>query len=407
MIGFIVSCFAYNNTGKGGHYYTAQTIFREIQKHRKATLIVIGDLLPTAVDLSIEGIQFLRVGRTIKRGDIRKFIEFIIENDIDVLHSFDTYAFLFCRQAAHFPNLRIVATKCGGPPPLFCYYPDICPDTVFSSEDQTYFERRARFFKIDTPALIPNRVGDLTEKVHGPDLKNLPAPANPDSIKIIRIARICNAYEKSIFQTIALAESLRSNGLDITVYIVGYIQDGTICERVQQALAPPDKLLTDDCYTHSASRHLHAVDIAVATGRGVMEASISDKIVMCSVSDSTHPYLLEASNATHFFKYNFSSRAPRPDISECANLEKLLNLLADRGQKKRHRRSMRAVNDRFFKVSAAGPSYLALYDRKRQARPPLVDALDRRMHRMVSIVKLGLRKLQHTWGRRVTTGFHT
>jgi hypothetical protein len=329
-----------------------------------------------------------------------------MENRIDVLHTFDTYSFLFSRLAAS-SNIRIVSTKCGGPPPIFYYYPDICPDTVFSPEDQAYFEGRARLFKIAGPVLIPNRVGDLKEAMPSSDLKDLPAPPNPDSVKIIRIARICKAYEKSIFQTIALAESLRANGLDIALYIVGYIQDVTIYKRVQQAMASSDILLTHDSYTRDASRHLHAVDITVATGRGVMEASMSGKIVLCSVNDSAHPYLMDASNVTHFFQYNFSSRAPKPAISERRNLENLMNLLASRELKERYDLNMKTVNDRYFRVATAAPTYLALYDSKRQARPSLIDALDSRIHRLISIAKLGLRKLQHTWGRRMTIGSHS
>jgi hypothetical protein len=400
MIGFIVSCFQYNNTGKGGHYYTAHTIFREIQKHRKAVLIVIGDLKPAAVDTSAEGIRFLPSGRTIRCGDITKLTDFIKENDIYVLHSFDTYAFLFCRLAAHFSTIRIVTTKCGGPPPIFHYYPGICPDTVFSPEDQIYFQRRARWFKVDSPVLIPNRVSDLNEADSPPDLKNLPAPANPNSIKIMRIARIYRAYEKSIFQTIALAEALRTNGIVVVLYIVGYIQDENIYKRIKQAMTPTDFLLSDDCYTRSASRHLKAVDITVATGRGVMEASISGNIVLCSVNDSIYPYLLDASNATHFFQYNFSSRAPKPDISEQLNLENILNLLMDNRRKEWHHRTMQTIHDRYFKISTAVPTYLELYETRRQAPLPLIDTLDLWVHRTMSVAKLGLRKLQHTRARR-------
>ena len=398
MIGFIVSCFAYNNTGKGGHYYTVHTIFREIQKHRKAVLIVIGDFKPVAIDTSAEGVRFFRVGRTIKHEHIIKLTAYLRELNIQVLHAFDTYAFLFCRLATRFSNIRMVTTKCGGPPPHFHYYPDICPDTVFSAEDQAYFQRRAGRFKVKPPLLIPNRVSEPKDMKPSPDLKELPAPANPDSIKVLRIARIYRAYEKSIFQTIALTEALRANGLAVALYIVGYIQDMNTYKRVKCAMTSSDVLLTDDHYTRHASRHLKAVDIAVSTGRGVMEASIYEKIVMCSVHDSDYPFLLDATNMAHFFHYNFSSRAPKPDISEQRNLENLLKLLKDKKQKEQYHREMKAINDRYFDISTAVPSYLRLYETRRQARPALIEALDLWVHRSVSVAKLGLRKLQYTRG---------
>jgi hypothetical protein len=68
---------------------------------------------------------------------------------------------------------------------------------------------------------------------------------------------------------------------------------------------------------------------------------------------------------------------------------------------------MKTVNDRYFKISSAVPDYLALYATQRPARPLVIDVLDRHIHRMVSIVKLGLRKFQHTRRQRGPADAHS
>ena len=87
MIGFIVSCFKYNNTGKGGHYYTALSIFREMQNYANAILIVIGDQEPAAIDVSKKDINFIRVSRWVKPKDVRKLLECVREVNIDIFRS--------------------------------------------------------------------------------------------------------------------------------------------------------------------------------------------------------------------------------------------------------------------------------------------------------------------------------
>ena len=404
MIGYIVACFKHNNTGKGGHYYTALSIFQEIQNHRKAYLVVMGDQRPTAIDFTHQGIYFIRTSRWIKHQDVTKLLHFAQENHIAVLHSFDTYAFLFCRLVGSHSGMRVVSTKCGGPKPILHYYPGICPDTVFSPEDQVYFNTRASMFKVSPPVLIPNRVKALTKHAPSPGLKKLPVPSNPGSIKIIRIARIYRAYEQSIFQAIRLTEALRLRGLSVTLYIVGYIQDKNVYGRVQKAIGSSDFLLTHEDYTTRASRHLEDVDVVVASGRGVMEAGISGKIILCSAKNAVHPYLLDVSSFPFFFPYNFSSRAVKPDISENRNLENLVKLLTDRKETARYRRNMEMINDRFFKISKAIPAYLDLYENCRAERQSLLYQIDLWIHWIISVTKLGLRKFQYTKSRDRATG---
>jgi hypothetical protein len=404
MIGYIVACFKHNNTGKGGHYYTALSIFLEIQSHRKSCMVVIGDHKPSAIDFTHPGIYFIRVSRWIKHQDITKLLHFAQKTHITILHSFDTYAFLFCRLVGSSSGIRVVSTKCGGPNPILHYYPGICPDTVFSPEDQAYFSHRASMFKVTPPVLIPNRVREPNKNVLSPEFKKLPIPSNPKSIKITRIARICRAYEQSIFQTIALTEALRSRGLKVTLYIIGYIQDENVYKRVQKAIRPSDFLLTHEEYTRCASRHLEDVDVVVASGRGVMEASVSGKIILCSAKNAVHPYLLDVASFPNFFQYNFSSRAAKPDISENRNLGNLVKLLSDKNEIARYRCNMEKINDRYFKISKAIPAYQELYDNCRADRQSLLYLVDLWIHRIVSVVKLGLRKFQYAKGRDKRNG---
>lgn len=395
MVALIVSCFQYNNTGMGGHYYTAFSVFQGIQTHVDSVLIVIGDHQPAAIDFSLTGTTFIRVSRRITQRDVKKLNIFLLNNKINVLHSFDTYAFLLSRLAKRLGGVRTILTKCGGPRPIFHYYPGFCPDTVFSPEDQAYFTRRARWFKVQPPVLLPNRVGMLPTTRQATDSQDLPPCVHSNAKKIIRIARICRAYEQSIFQTIALAASLRAKGIRVALYIVGYIQDPAVFNRVKKAMTTSDFLLTDVRYTRNASRHIDGVDLVVASGRGVMEASVLKKIILCSVKDANHPYLLDASTFSHFFQYNFSSRAGKPDIPESRNLKDIVTLLTNETGKELYCRSMRAIHDQYFNISTAIPSYLMLYKEGRVQRESWLSTLDTLIHWLISTIKLGMRKLQH------------
>jgi len=396
LIGFVVACFRFNNTGRGGHYYSALTVFNEIRKRRRAALIVVGDQRPAAIDTSAPGIHYVHTGRMVCGSDVDLLVDLVSQHGIGVLHAFDAYAFLFSRLAARRMDLRVVATKCGGPTPRFRYYPGLSPDTVFSPEDYEFFRRRAARFRMPPPVLLPNRVAEPVQRSEPQGTVGLPDPVPQGAVRIIRIARICQAYEQSILQTVSLANALRSKGMDVTVYVVGYLEDRRVFERVRNAVHASDYVLTDDRHTLGASRYLQAVDIAVASGRGVMEASISRKIVLCSVTGSALPYLLDAESASHFLHYNFSSRAPKPPISQQSNLDRIAQLIADEAYRAQHLERMEPIVDRYFRISEAVSSYLSLYDAKRVVRHPVFEALDARIHWLVAVLRLGRRKLRQT-----------
>lgn len=395
MIAYMVACFKYNNTGMGGHYYTAFSIFSEMKKHERAVLIVLGDLKPAAIDFSAADVYYIPVSRWLRRSDFHNLYEFIMEKEAIVLHSFDTYSFLFARIIGQFANVRVVSTKCGGPRPLFHYFPRVCPDTVFSPEEIDYFKRRVHFFKLPPPVLLPNRVVGMPGKPAKPECAELPYVKNSDSIKIIRIARMCHAYEASIINSFALAKLLRKRGFDVVLYIVGFIQDYSVLTRIKRIQTVSDYILTDDCYTRNASRHIGGVDIVVATGRGVMEACLSEKIICCPVKGSNVPYLMDAKNFYHFFYYNFSPRAGKLKKRDDGNIDEISNLLKNKKKFWKYCQDMKSIHRKYFDISYVVSDYIKIYNEERFKKKSLVNIIDLFIHLLMSISKLGIRKIQH------------
>jgi hypothetical protein len=394
LIAFIVSSFKYNNTGLGGHYYTAFSIYNEIAKQMPASLIVIGDLKPPAIDFSKNGVLFLKVSRKLLIKDFKFFYQLTVKLGSNILHAFDPYAFLFARMIGQFTNIKVFATKCGGPKPEMGYYPRICPDIIFSNEDQHYFKKRASLFNVPTPVLLPNRISScvLTKQEHG--IAKLPGIDDAHSIKIIRIARIYKAYEKSIFQTIELSRALRNRGLKVILYIVGYLQDNSVFQRVLKQISKNDYLLTEDAYTQNASRHLQHVDIVVASGRGVMEACYSGKIICCSVCDSDLPFILDADNFDDFFYHNFSSRTSKPNIDSQENIGRITELINQKEKLERYRHRMEILQKKYFDIATVIPTYLELYTMDRFKKNSFINLIDLAFHLLISIAKLTIREIQ-------------
>ncbi len=372
------------------------TVFKGISNVTQCEMIVIGDSAPGAVDFSLKGIHYLKVGRTVSKKDTAQIKKFIESRNVTTVHCIHDYAVCYLRDVCRIYKIPLVTTKCGGPRPGFHYYPRISPEIVFSPADKSYFENRALFFRRPVPRLIPNRVLEEPGKFDSRGLAELPVSSEDHSLKILRVARICEAYKESFMQTLALAKALRLLGIAVSVYLVGILQDRNVYGRIEKQLTENDHLLTDDTYTRTGARHIGKVDVVVGTGRSVMEACAQRKIVLCTVSDCTYPVLLTKDNFQYFYAENFSPRVKKlPEWNGEKPVECLAELINNTNAMAHYPEQMRNIYDQYFNFASVTGEYLDIYTGAESDFGSLLMRIDSILHKNITRIKLLGRQILH------------
>lgn len=307
---FTITC---NNqsgyTGRGGHYYSLVTIAEAlVRSGMKCQILVIGrEESPVISQSGVPNFFVYYNGINLKsaRKKIRKVV---VEGKISVIHSFDSYSYIVCGRLKNV-KIKRVLTKCGGANPGSGF--PIPSNLILFSKENLEYVKNKRWFSRTKVHLIPNRVKRLSINYNRCDDLRSRLKLKDNTLILMRIARICAAYEGSFKQTFALARLLEMKlGKDVSVVAIGKIQDHTVYERLKIVSGAYDFIITNEEYTYLASDFLGMADFVVATGRGVMEACGLGKIVYVPVAEGNGllPVPLTHENFDSLFYYNFSPR---------------------------------------------------------------------------------------------------
>jgi hypothetical protein len=225
----------------------------------------------------------------------------------DILHAFDSKSLFVARSLSIFSNTRIIFTKCGGPNGS-AFIPAVDTTIFFSKENWDH----AHMFDSygGKKLLIPNRVKQST--IDHDFCESFLVNYNLRDVPILmRISRFNPYYERTFFQTLALAGVLCKDIPDLAVVIVGSVQSESFYLKFKEHIATLSFriiLVTEEKFTLQASRLLPLAKVVVATGRGVMEACSFGKIVFCPVMNSDFPVKLTRRTFKTLFEFNFSER---------------------------------------------------------------------------------------------------
>lgn len=345
---FVISSWGH---GRGGHFYSLKTI-RDAMAIDSVVLNV--GATPSPVFGGGRNVLFLGI-QSGYFSSVRKACEYIRKEGVTHLHSFDVDAYLFASYLSNLCGLPLVNTKPGGPSPRF-FYPLAKYQTVFSSEDYECFKNR-RLGKSKKLELISNRVsgfecddvlvGRVRREVGG-------------RLVLLRIARIGNAYKRSICQTIALAAALQKRGIQIVPVIVGVIQDRDVYESVLPEIeAAGGLVLSDEQYTLNAKKMLRCGDFVVGTGRSLMEASFTESILLAPTGDGEFPLLIGEGNYEEFKYSNFSGRGIVN--SDHTIVEDMATIIEDEVERKRRLMFVENIRNRDFDVRGGVAQYLRFY----------------------------------------------
>lgn len=358
---FMISNINTRSNGNGGHYYSLISTASALSELIDISILNIGTNKSIALEDSA-----LRVTNIVSNKNtiisilslIKRSRAFFKNEKFDVIHAFDDLAFFFGRINSSRYKIPIVLTKCGGPNPKL-YYPNSKDLILFSQENLNYFKGNKRF-KNSNIYLIPNRINNVyQDKSRISKLINKYDLESYDFV-LLRIARIGNAYKKSIDQIIEVKKKM-STDISSAVLIIGSIESREVYEEINKYEVPDLFIETDEIFTKKASELISVADIVLGTGRSFMEASILSKLMLAPIKNSDYPVIVDVHNFNLLASFNFS---PRTNLKSFSRNKEIIKMNAILKNKDILHDFITEHDDLFktkFQLSFVSEEYLSIY----------------------------------------------
>jgi glycosyltransferase involved in cell wall biosynthesis len=251
-----------------------------------------------------------------------------------------------------------VLTKCGGPNPKF-YYPKSKNLITYSEENFRYFKSKKKYKKSNI-YLIPNRVTYSKQDEERIGELNSTYRLGGYDYVFLRIARIGNAYKKTIKQLLNLHEKLAKDFRCCTL-IIGSIEDETVYKDLKKNQQEHVHFITENKYTIKANELIDVADVVLGTGRSFMEAAIQKKLMLATIANSDYPILVNEDNFKQLSGFNFSPRAIINDSNEQKTLSAIQNVLSAKNQYKEFVQLNIKMFNSSFKVDEVVGKYIDIY----------------------------------------------
>lgn len=357
--------------GRGGHFHSLNHISKKIGEEHDVKIISFGpgksDIIESNTHfirhIDFNGLNLIKLRKIIKH-------EILIFKP-DIIHCFDVVCYNVVRLFITSRKFKIVLNKCGGANPT--NFPHVKNLILFSLENQEWFKNNSKF-KNTNIHLIPNRVKPLQLK---PDFK--PIEKNPGDFIFMRICRIGLAYKKSIKDAINLISLLlKSNIPNVKLYIIGVVENNEVYEELKNnTLVNSGHIvfLTEEEYTHEASKMLYLADVVIGTGRGLMEAASLGKPLLAIDKNGKIPVLLNDLNFNDAFKTNFSERNIFYKFNNEDNIKSILQLINDKDCYKANSSFVLHSFKEYFSLEKAKEAYSAAYNESKTSKRKLISDL--------------------------------
>lgn len=301
---FIVTTYQ----GTGGHYYSLCTTAKMLCSCYDVTILNIGERLSPVVEKSGLQYKFSYFNFRNYHSIWRVIYNFIIENDIEIVHCFDVTAYLAAIVPAYKTIIPVVLTKCGGNVPGRFSYPKIDNIILYTREDESYFKIHAKYKNTHT-YFIPNRVSLF--ECNQNRINALIGEYKLSGKRIImRIGRISHYYEKTAIQTINLVRDLHQIDKRFVLLLIGNAPEQDALNRIKGVISDKEYifLITNSRFTLDAKELLDAAECVVGTGRSFMEACHRNKKMLAPCKNTNYPILVTDDNFEDVFAHNFSER---------------------------------------------------------------------------------------------------
>lgn len=345
--------------GNGGHFYDLITVTEELQKNIKILNVnicrneskVLNSSKIKLINLKFNVFNFLFV--------LKKLICIIKNNKITHVNCYDLNAFSFANILNIFMKIKIIYTKCGGPNPIG-YYPSIDNLIIMSKENYDFFDKKEKFKKTHK-VLIPNRVDYLNRDEER--ILKLKKVIGKSGKVILRISRITNHYETTLFQAVNLYNNLNKNNINVKLIILGVVQNKELLYKLKNAVIKKENafFITDNYFTHKASEIIPIADFVLGTGRGIMEASYFNKNLLTPLKNEKYPILINKNNFKELFATNFSPRNIVTNYNERENIDTIEKCFTNDKYNDENISFVKSIHENFFDIKNSSSKYYDFY----------------------------------------------
>lgn len=345
--------------GNGGHFYDLITVTEELQQNIE--ILNLNICRNESKVLNSSKINLINLKFTIYNlfYVLKKIRTIIKENKITHVNCYDLNAFSFANIINIYTKTKIIYTKCGGPNPSG-YYPMIDNLLVMSKENFLFFDKKEKYKNINK-ILIPNRVNYLNSDEER--ISKLKKIIGESQKVILRISRITEHYETTLFQTINLYNHLIKSKKNVKLIIIGVVQNIELLERLKNAVIYKENafFINDDYYTHKASELLPIADFVVGTGRGIMEASFFNKNLLTPLKEEEFPVLINKNNFQELYATNFSPRNVVENFDKKSNIKNIANCYDNDEYNNENVSFVKSIHENYFDIKSAVNKYNDFY----------------------------------------------
>lgn len=325
---FVVASTKRDNSGFGGHYYSLLTYIDVLKKKFGITVFHYSELTETILDKRIPAdVKYIRKSSSSNIG-IKK-----LKPDLVVFFSLPKYIALRLKLKVLYYKIPIIGLRAGGPSPrpFFQFFNYII---CFSRENLKWFNNNYHFRKYSIAVLMPNRISKVP---HNTERLNAFKWFKPNSINILRISRINNAFFPAFEKTINLHKKLLENQIKANTVLIGTPENDGVVKKIKDLIDDHKgvSLLTEAEYTYIAREWIPLFDIITGVGRGFMEAASENKIVLGFSRRHSIPIIVGEHNYECFMDFNFSLRNEWGGDDDDVEFNKILNLISSEKERAR------------------------------------------------------------------------
>lgn len=358
---FLISSI--NTEGNGGHYYSLIETVKNLQNEHNCEVINIGTQKSKAlINQDFFNVTFFDSSNFSFFKVYRQVNLYCLHKKIDIIHSFDSLAFLWARLLSNKIKCKLVLTKCGGAN-LF-YYP-FCSNTIcYSLENYNFFKKLEKYNKTEL-YLIPNRISEFADdEIRIKKLNNLIKNEHQNLFKFLRILRISSYYEKSLMQLIDLVQKLNSLKVRCVLIIIGTIDNQRIVDNVKRMKLDYIYLINEDFFTINAKEVIKYADAVLGTGRSFMESASKSKILLSPITQGQFPMLVSKNNFERAFEYNFSERISIFNYNDLENFNEIDSMLSDDHTQINLKKLSKSIFDSHFNSRALLEKHNVVYNKE-------------------------------------------